>query len=117
MVNIKAFVKQILSDAEIINLTADKKIYFLKATGATTPYIEYEFYDENGEEWEEGIEKSTNFYLQVDIFSKGDYTDLETKIKEKLINAGFIRGSAADLYEPTTLLFHKPMRFIFTADN
>lgn len=115
--NIKAFLRNILIDPEIINLTADKDVYFLHANNAAPPYIEYEIFDEQGEEWAENKEIATSYYIQVDIFSKTDYTALEEKIKEKLLNAGFERSMAADLYEKDTELYHKAMRFIFTTDN
>lgn len=117
MVNIKKLVKDTLSNTEILNLTTDKKVYFLHASNSNPPYIEYEFYDENGEEWAENKEIATNYYIQVDIFSKTDYTDLENKIKEILTNAGFNRSMSADLYENDTKLFHKAMRFLVTLEN
>jgi hypothetical protein len=101
-------------DLEIVNLTADKKVYFLHATNANAPYVEYEIFDEYGVEWAENKEIATNFELQVDIYSKGDYTELENKIKEKLMSAGFVRDMAADLYEEDTELYHKAMRFTYT---
>lgn len=114
MFNIKQYIKQVLSNNDILNLTADKKVYFLHATDPNTPYIEYEIFDEDGAAWEEGKEVSTNYYLQVDIFSKGDYTELENKIKKEMINASFERTGGADLYEEDTQLYHKAMRFIYT---
>lgn len=115
MLNPKQYVKSILMDQEIINLTGDKTVHFIHAVSPVTPYIEYLFYDENGAAWEEGKEISADYYLQVDIFSQGNYTNLENKIKEKLISAGFERDMAADMYEDDTKLFHKAMRFIFTS--
>lgn len=117
MSNIKQFSRSILMDKEIIDLTTDKKVYFLHAISPTPPYVEYEIIDENGEEWAENKEIATTYYLQVDIFSKTDYTDLENKIKEKMINAGFNRSSAVDLYEEDTGLYHKAMRFVFTTNS
>ncbi len=112
--NIKEFVRTVLSDPDIINLTGDKTAHFLHALNPVCPYIEYEFYDESGNTWEEGEEISTDYYLQIDIFSKGSYTSLENIIKEKMKDAGFERSMAADLFEKDTQLFHKAMRFIFT---
>jgi len=114
MTNIKKLLKDTLSDNEIINLLTEKKVYFLHANSPKPPYIEYEIFDENGEEWAENKEIATNYYVQVDVFSKADYTDLENKIKEKMINAGFNRSMCADLYENDTQLFHKAMRFSIT---
>ncbi|MCR3758156.1 prohead protease [Clostridium felsineum] len=104
-------------DSTIINVTGDKTVHFIHADSPLAPYVEYEFYDENGSAYEEGKEVETNFYLQVDIFSKGSYTKLEAAIKNKLLNAGFDRGMAADLYENETQLYHKAMRFIFSINN
>ena len=114
IVNIKQYTMQVLSNTEITNLLADKKVYFLHATAPHTPYLEYEIYDENGEAWAEGKEIATEYYLQVDIFSKDDYSGIEEKVKEKMLNAGFGRSGGADLYEEGTKLYHKAMRFIIT---
>ena len=112
--NIKKLLKDTLSNTEILNLLADNKVYFLHANNPSTPYVEYEIFDENGEEWAENKEIATNYYVQVDIFSKVDYTNIENKIKEKMINAGFDRSMCADLFENDTQLFHKAMRFFIT---
>lgn len=114
MDDIKEFVRNSLLDSGIIDLTGDKTVHFLHALDPKCPYIEYEFFDENVSAWEEGNEISTDYYLQVDIFSKSDYTELENAIKEKMKSLGFKRSMAADLYEKDTKLFHKAMRFIFT---
>lgn len=117
MFNVKEYVRSILMDPEILNLTGDRTVHYIHASSPVAPYIEYLFYDENGEEWAENKEIATNFYIQVDIFSKGSYSDLESKIKEKMINADFKRSMAADSYESDTQLYHKAMRFIFTINN
>lgn len=114
MINIKQLVKTTLENAEILDLTGDKKVYFLHATNPKTPYIEYEIYDEFGEEWAENEEVATTYSIQVDIFSKSNYSNLEEKIKEKMIETGFGRTSGADLWEDDTQLYHKAMRFIYT---
>lgn len=115
--NIKAYLRNILLDPEIVSFTADETVYFLHAKNASPPYIEYEIYDEDGAEWAENEEIATDYYVQVDIFSKEDYAELENKIKEKMMNADFSRSMAADLYEKDTGLYHKAMRFIFTTNN
>lgn len=117
MVNAKQYVRNILTNTEIINLTSDKTVHYIHANNPVALYVEYLFYDENGLAYEEGQEIATSFYLQVDIFSKGDFTDLENKIKEKLLNAGFERSMAADLYENETQLYHKAMRFTFDLEE
>lgn len=44
MVNIKKFIKDTLSNSEILSLTADKKVYFIHANKPNTPYVEYEIF-------------------------------------------------------------------------
>lgn len=112
--NIKAFLRSVLMNPEIINLTGDKTVHFIHANSPVAPYVEYLIYDEEGALFAEGKEIATEYYIQVDIFSKGDYTEIETKIKEKMIAAGFTGGHGAGLYEEDTGLNHKAMRFIYS---
>lgn len=111
IINIKNHLYKALNSKEILSLTFDKKVYFLHANNPKTPYVEYEVISERGAEFSEGKERYTTYLVQVDIFSKTDYTDLETTIKNIMINNGYIRDNAADLYEEKTGLYHKAMRF------
>lgn len=116
--SIRKLVKDTLSHTEILDLTSNGKVYFLKKSqDVQPPYVTYRVYDEIGEIWAENREVATNYYVQVDTFSKGSYSDLERLIKEKMINAGFIRTASVDLYEDETELYHKAMRFIYTQNN
>ncbi|MBS4539824.1 prohead protease [Clostridium sp. D2Q-11] len=116
--SIRKLVKDTLSHAEILNLTSNGYVYFLKKSqDVQPPYVTYRIYDEGGEDWTENREVATNYYVQVDIFSKGSYSELERLIKEKMINACFIRTASVDLYEEETELYHKAIRFLFTQNN
>lgn len=117
MNNIREFIEQTLSDIEVLNFIPDGKVHFLHARKPNPPYVEYNIFDEFGEEWAENEEIATTYYVQVDIFSKGNYIELENKIKEKMINAGFDRSMCADLYEADAGLYHKAMRFFITLNN
>jgi hypothetical protein len=110
-VKIKQYLKQILSQDEIINLLPDKKVYFLHANSPNSPYIEYEIIDEFGDEFAENKEISTYHVVQIDIFSTGDYSSIEEIVFNKMIGAGFNRDKGADLFEEDTKLNHKVMRF------
>ncbi|WIV10542.1 prohead protease [Proteiniborus sp. MB09-C3] len=110
--NIREYVRNILTNEEILNLTEDKKVYFLTGGEEAKPtYVCYQIIDEYGSFFEENEEVITAFNVQVDIFSKGSYSQLEQIIKDKMKQAGFYRGMAADLYENDTGLYHKAMRF------
>jgi len=116
--NIFSYTRAALLDPTIINLTGGKTVHLGHATLPVTPYIEYELYDEDGALWAEGEEKATNFYLQVSIFSKGDYTALEEAVKDKLLSVGFERIGAAYLWEPAPVeLHHRPIRFVYTSNT
>ena len=115
--NIKEFLRATLLDLSIANLTGGKTVHFLHAIAPVAPYVEYAIYDEDGALYAEGNELATNYYIQVDVFTKGNYSALEDAIKAKMKDAGFLRSSGVDLYEPDTLYYHKAMRFIFTTNT
>ncbi len=90
-------------------------VSFQKYSGAATTYITFFCYNEQGEEWAENKEIATGFYVQVDVWSKGDYSVLADQVEVAMIVAGFIRTSAQDLYESDTQIFHKAVRFVYVA--
>ncbi len=109
---IKKKIKNTLSVDRILSLLPDKKVYFIHANNPTSPYVEYQAYKTNPSYYEEGAIKEINYKVQVDIFSYGDYTNLETIIINEMLNAGFeYDPGSPDLYEEKTKLYHKPLRF------
>ena len=53
----------------------------------------------------------TGHYVQVDVWSKRDYTKLVKTVHQKMLDAGFIKQSFYDLYEDDVKIYHKAMRF------
>lgn len=88
-------------------------VSFQKYTGKATTYISFHEYHQTGEEFEEDAEAFTGHYIQVDVWSKTDYSDLVLNVKNLLTVAGFKRLDEADLYEPDTGLYHKGLRFFY----
>ena len=86
---------------------------FQKYSGAEATYITFLEYLQSGEEFEEDVEAFTGHYVQVDIWTKTDYTALTSNIKSLLIAAGFQRLNEADFYEPDTGLYHKGLKFYY----
>jgi len=84
-----------------------------KYSGTATTYITFLVYNKQGEAWAENVEIATGYYLQVDIWSKGDYSSIEAQVEVAMIAAGFIRTTAQDLYESDTQIYHKAMRFSY----
>lgn len=116
-ISIHKLLADTLNSVEILNLTGDKKVYFLHATNPRNPYIEYEVVSENGNEFSEGEENYTEYLVQVDVFHTGNYIKLVDAIKAKMISQGFTREQAVDLYEDKTKLNHKAMRFSISLPN
>jgi hypothetical protein len=81
--------------------------------GKETTYITFFVYLETGENWAENEEINTGYYIQVDVFSGGDYIDLVNSVQEAMLAAGFKRTTAQDLYESDTKTFHKAIRFSY----
>lgn len=110
--NIEKYLGQVLSDENIINKTYDKNVFYIHAKSATPQYVEYMIVNDPTSFYEENEEKNINYLIQVDIFSKGDFTELKDTIIKHLKENGFDRGtSSPDMYEEDTELYHKALRF------
>lgn len=115
---IKKYLKEILSSQELVNQLPDKRVFFLHAKAPDkTLYVEYEILGEYGEFHDENEETFTGYLVQVDIFSTGDYSKIENIIKKLMLKNGFVRDRAADLYEGDTGLYHKAMRFSIALES
>lgn len=88
-------------------------VNFQKYTGTVSTYITFFNYLTQGEEFSDDQEIGTGHYIQVDVWSKGDYTTLVEEVKRLLREAGFIRKSEIDLYETDTQFYHKGLRFFY----
>lgn len=86
---------------------------FQKYSGTDTTYITFHEYLQSGEVFEEDEEAFTGHYVQVDVWSRSDYTTLATNIKTLLIASGFKRLDEADFYEPDMGLYHKGLKFYY----
>jgi hypothetical protein len=58
-------------------------------------------------------EQNSKHFIQVDIWSNQDYTNIVNQVKNSLLQNGFKRTSEAELYETETGTFHKAIRFSF----
>ena len=92
-------------------------VSFQKYSGKEDPYITFHEYIETGEEYEDDEEVFTGHYVQVDIWSKSDYSSLVKATKSLLKIEGFKRLDEADLYEKNTGLYHKGIRFFYLEEK
>ena len=86
---------------------------FQKYSGSDAPFITFHEYIQSGEEFEDDQEMLTGHYIQVDVWSKTDYTELIDNLKSLLSSVGFKRQDEADFYEPDISLYHKGLRFFY----
>ncbi|MDT2302753.1 hypothetical protein P7H21_00060 [Paenibacillus larvae] len=57
-------------------------------------------------------EQLTKYFIQVDIWSKGDYTEIEKQVKSRRCRSwGAIRTSAFWSYAPDIQMYQKVLRF------
>jgi hypothetical protein len=88
-------------------------VAFQKYSGKAETYITFNEYLATGEEYEDDEESLTAHYVQVDIWSKADYTDVVKNVKELLLKTGFKRLNEIDLYEEDTKIYHKGLKFYY----
>lgn len=92
-------------------------VSFQKYSGKDDTYITFHEYLETGEEYEDDEERITAHYVQVDVWSKSDYTEIVKKVKENLIKIGFKRLNEIDLYEEDTKIYHKGLKFYYLEER
>ncbi len=80
-------------------------------------YITYFFYNSKGERFADNEEVLTGHYLQLDVWSDGNYNQLVKEVKQRLKSVGFKRTTEADLYENDTGVYHKGMRFFYLEES
>lgn len=85
----------------------------LKYTGDKTTYIVFQEYLEQGESHSEDTEEITGHYIQINVFSKVDYTSLVADVKTRLISAGFKRQNEYEMYENDTGFYNRILRFYY----
>lgn len=88
-------------------------VSFQKYGGKADTYITFFEYLEQGQLFADNEEKATGYYIQIDVWSKSDYTELVDKVKENMKVAGFSKTYAADLFECDTKIYHKVIRFFY----
>ncbi|MDT2266180.1 hypothetical protein P7H12_24905 [Paenibacillus larvae] len=59
-------------------------------------------------------EQLTKYFIQVDIWSKGDYTEIEKQVKQKMQGVCAIRTSVWSLCSPDIQMYQKVLRFVMS---
>ena len=56
-------------------------------------------------------------YIQVDIWSRGDYLELDEAVQMKMEKAGFRFLTGYDQYEQDVKMYHKSLRYAFEEEG
>lgn len=88
-------------------------VNFQTYEGTAQTYITFFCYLENGELYADDIQQGTAYYIQVDVWSKGNYSTIVKQVKSAMKQAGFSFLSAYDLYEEDVKVYHKVLRFYY----
>lgn len=81
--------------------------------GEPETYITFFELNQNGALYGDDAELKSRHSIQVDVWSKGNYTNTVKTVKDLLLDKGFTRTYETELYETDTKLYHKVIRFNF----
>ena len=105
MKNDYLLIKSIFEDFEV-------PVEFIRYIGKEKIYITYSFIDDRPGIVADDKEVLSIVNVDIDIFSDGNYLDLEDKVEAIMIQNNFIRvGSSPDMYEEDTGLYHKTIEY------
>lgn len=109
-------------NTKIINILKPLKslgvpVSFQTHKGLECTYIVFNEYLNQGEEFSEDDEEITGHYIQINLFSKIDYTNLIKTIKTLMKKAGFKRLAEYDLYDTETRYYNHVFRFFYLEES
>lgn len=86
-------------------------VSFQTYSGKAGTYLTFFTYLDKPVQHADDEEIATGHYVQLDLFSGGDYTTLAADIHSRMKTAGFQKIAFYDLYEKELKIYHKVMRF------
>ena len=92
-------------------------VAFQKYLGTATTYITFFEYLAQGEAHADNTEKETGHYIQIDVWSKGDYTSLVDSTLTALKSAGFSRIKEVDMFDSEAQFYHRAIRVFYLENN
>lgn len=108
---IRKIIKNDLNDKRITSKC--NSIHYLHKDESilTDTYIEYEILSKKYSDYAGDNSIAENYLIQVDIFSKANFSDLEEVIEAVLKEKGYRFVESVDLYEDDTKLYHLSSRY------
>lgn len=89
-------------------------VSLLTYKGTATAYVVFQEYLGQGEGFSEDEEEVTGHYILINLFTKGNSTDLVSQIKTLMKNADFKKQDEHDQYETDTLFFNHVFHFYYS---
>lgn len=87
-------------------------VSFQVAKEKAYPYITFFTYLDRTMQHSDDGEQITGYFIQIDIWSKTDYTEISKEVHQSMLTANFMKQRFHDLYEDDTKVYHKVMRFL-----
>ncbi|MCD8502945.1 MAG: hypothetical protein LRY71_16430 [Bacillaceae bacterium] len=87
-------------------------VTFQTYSGKADTYITFFTYLDKVELHADDKEFTTGHYVQIDVWSKGDYTQMVHAVHSRMKKAGFRKINFHDLYEKDIKIYHKVMRYV-----
>lgn len=109
--NIRKIIKNDLNDKRIIELCNSIHYVHKDESILTDTYIEYEILSKKYSDYAGDYNIAESYLIQVDIFSKTNFTELEEIIETVLKEKGYRFVESVDSYEDDTKLYHLASRY------
>jgi hypothetical protein len=113
MIDIKADVVNALkANANLVTLLGGSNITQIASPDTSVyPHITLFQVTNMGAGWSDNTEDMSEIHLQVDVWSKSNYTAITLEVDNTMKSMQFQRTGVQDLYELDTGVFHCAMRY------
>lgn len=88
----------------------------MTANNADATYIVFTEYNQAGDLIADDDELTTGYFIQVDVFSSGNFLNLVKQVKSSMKQVGFSRMYESETYDDQAEKFRKIIRFSYTTD-
>lgn len=98
----------------LVDRLGGPRIYHLKAPdSAAFPRITYMEYDNYDSDYADDFGIASRIHIQISIWSKNaaDLSPVGSLVDDTMVDLGFIRSFATELYEDDAKVYHKVMRY------
>jgi thiamine pyrophosphate-dependent acetolactate synthase large subunit-like protein len=106
-------IKKILRDAL---LPIGVPVSAISSNNTADEYIVFNEYNQASALNADDDELSTKHFYQVDVYTKGDFTDIVAEVETRLKAASFKRMFSSETYDSDAQKYRKILRFSYTTD-